>query len=580
MPMSAPAITRWISRSLTFLSRSLIVPSLFFVLCMLQLWTTRYVPSLDGPQHLFNAHVLAELVRGNELYGEFYRVNPVVVGYWTGHFFLGLFKLFLPAWLAEKCFLTAYVLGMFFSFRYLVRSIRPDTGNLMVCLIFPFIFHTYFLLGYYSFSIAAIFFFWAFGYWIRKSDRFGWKQMIVFGAIVMGIFLSHALVFLFFGASFLLFFAATSFHRVLATGGRKTTSGAGPEEGRESGGKARAEAGRETGDGIRTGGGRGVPGDILSQAWRLVLAVLPAVVLWIIYLRNVMAINSTVVPTDYTATELVKNLFRIRQLVGFHHELETPAYRVLFVLIALLSLYVFLHIMWKLHRGEERWIVLFNRYYAWAWISLLFLLAYFLAPDRISAGNLTHRFGVFFFLSLVVLLAAQRIPPWAQMVTVAVLLGVMAYTRHIQHDFYVRLNGDIGEIREMTPYMEEGTTVLSINTSDNWIHLHFQLYAVVDKSVVHLDNPQCGGQFPVIWNKETLPECYAGDHFYRPPGSPDIYGMGHRVLQVDYITVFYNERFWETKEYETWQHILRDYYEPVVVSSGGRAGLYRRIAGP
>jgi len=538
--MNFPDSSHWLSRSYAFLSRTLIVPGIFLVFCMLKIWSTRYVPSLDGPQHLYNAHVLAELIRGNDLFGEFFRINPVVVGYWSGHFFLGLFKLFLPAWLAEKFFLTAYVLGMFFSFRYLVRSIRPGSENLMVCLIFPFIFHSYLMLGYYSFSIAAIFFFWAFGFWIRRSGSFGWKEMIIFGALVMGIFLSHALVFLFFGVSFILFFVTTSLHRVLA---EKT-------------------------------------GKILSQTWRLALSVLPSVVLWIFYIRAVMQINFTVMPAGYSASELMKNLVRIRQLVGFHHEMESPAYRVLFILVALLSLYLFLRIMWRLHRREDRWIVWFNSHYSWAWLTLLFLMAYFLAPDRISAGNITHRFGVYFFMSLAVLLAAQSVPGWMQLVTVAVLLGVMVHTRSIHHEFYVKLNKDIGEIREMTPHMEGGTTALSINTSDNWIHLHFQLYAVVDKPIVHLNNPQCAGQFPIVWDAASLPECYTGDRAYRPGGMPDISGMGHRILQVDYITVFYHERFWEMEEYEAWQEILRVHYEQVVVSSRGLAGLYRKIEGP
>ena len=573
--MSPSPVSSLISRSLRFLTQSLVIPALFLVLCMMQIWTTRYVPSLDGPQHLYNAHVLAGLVKGNDLFGEFFRVNPVVVGYWSGHFFLGLFKLFLPGWLAEKFFLSAYVLGMFFSFRYLVRSIRPEGENLLVCLIFPFIFHTYLLLGYYSFSIAAIFFFWAFGYWIRTSGRFRWKQMITFGALVMAIFLSHALIFLFFGVSFLVYFLSTSLHRRL---NGKTALAGRADEADENGGST-FEAG-ESGGASGTGFNREGVGTrrFLSQIWRLALSVLPAVVLWALYIRRVMEVNPGVTPAAYPATELIKDLFRIRQLVGFHHEMESPAYRVLFVLIALLGLYLFVRTMWKLNRGDERWIVWLNRHYAWVWVSLIFLLAYFLAPDRISAGNLTHRFGVFFFLSLVVLLAAQPVPPWMQLITVAVLLGVMGITRNIHHDFYERLNADIGEIREMSPYMEEGTTVVSINTSDNWIHRHFQLYAVVDKSIVHLDNPQCRGQFPVVWDKTSLPESYTGDRFYRPAGSPDVRGEGYRILQVDYITVFYHERFWEMEEYAAWQQILEEHYERVVVSSGGRAGLYKNVA--
>ena len=126
------------------------VLSLLLLISLLPLWIFRYVPSLDGPQHLYNANVIIQLLKGSEIFRKFFRINEVVVGYWTGHFALSFFNLFLPAWLAEKIFLTAYVLEVVFSFRYLVRSIDPERQNLLVYLIFPFVFHSYLLMGYYS----------------------------------------------------------------------------------------------------------------------------------------------------------------------------------------------------------------------------------------------------------------------------------------------------------------------------------------------------------------------------------------------------------------------------------------------
>jgi len=66
----------------------------FMVLSLLHFWLTRYVPSLDGPQHICNANVIDQLVKGNPLFEKFYSINPVLVGYWSGHFFLSLFDFF------------------------------------------------------------------------------------------------------------------------------------------------------------------------------------------------------------------------------------------------------------------------------------------------------------------------------------------------------------------------------------------------------------------------------------------------------------------------------------------------------
>ena len=46
---------------------------------MLQFWIFRYVPSLDGPQHLYNSNVLIQLLKGNEIFSEFFRIKPPIV---------------------------------------------------------------------------------------------------------------------------------------------------------------------------------------------------------------------------------------------------------------------------------------------------------------------------------------------------------------------------------------------------------------------------------------------------------------------------------------------------------------------
>lgn len=156
-----------VDKLFTFLEKNEKTVYLFFMLLsLLQFWSSKYVPSLDGPQHLYNANVLVQLINGSSFFDQFFSVNEVLVGYWSGHFFLTFFKFFLPAWLAEKMFLSLYLISFVLSFRYLVRSVNQSRTNFVSYLAFLFAFHSYFLLGYYSFSIAAIFVFLSFGYWI------------------------------------------------------------------------------------------------------------------------------------------------------------------------------------------------------------------------------------------------------------------------------------------------------------------------------------------------------------------------------------------------------------------------------
>ena len=534
-----------VSRAISAIHRFLIkfewIPaSLFFAILLWHIWATRYVPSLDGPQHLYNAHVLTQLILGNDLFREFFRLNPVIVGYWSGHLILGFYKLFLPAWMAQKFLLMTYAAGMFFSFRYLVRSFPTGRDSLLVYLVFPFIFHFYMALGYYSFSLAVIFFFWALGYWIRKQDDFGWKELGVLAALAMGVFLSHALVFVFFWVTLMLYF----FSKLVMQLFTKRKKHFPP---------------------------------LITKAWKLALSVLPAFLLWVIYLQAVRRVKFAVTPSGDDFRTLAVDLMKLRQLVGFNHEVEAPPLRVLGLLLVVLSvtallLYAIRH---SPNYSGTRKRELDQETHSWVVVVVFFLMAYFLMPDRISAGSLTDRYGLYFFFTLIILLAFQPVPRFIQLLSLLALIGITWGSRQTQHHFMESLTNDIRDIRTMSPEMEERSTVLNLNASDNWIHIHFGMHVATDKSLIHLNNPQCAGQFPIIWNDRRMPELYVGDKPFHPGGSPEITGTGPRE-QVDYITVYHQEKFWADTANHYWHQILDEYYQLVMTTPRELGALYRR----
>ena len=512
---------------------------LFLVITLLQLWLTKYVPSLDGPQHLYNATVLANLVKGNELVKLFFTVNDTIVGYWTAHALLAFFTVFLPSWLAEKLFLTLYVLGMVFAFRYLVKSINPSRGNFVAYLIFPFVYHMFILMGYYAFSFAAIFYFLGFGYYVRHRETFSWKQMLVFGLLLVLLFLTHGLVYILFLLSIGLFVLVTAAGRFFSS----------PEPGWFRG--------------------------RMNVGIRIILAAIPSFVLWILYIRTVISLDNTVAGAGESLGELVRYLARIRQLVGFHHELEAIGYIPVFILLVLLTIVFIVLFAGGLKDRTTHWNELFSMKNSWMILALFFLALYFFAPNRISAGSLTHRFGLYFFLLVVTWLSMQKWPKTFQVLTVIVVLFSITYARTTQHRFYVRLNKDIRDLTELTDYMEANSVVDYRLKSNNWTHIHFPLYAALDKPLVHLRNVQCWGQFPMVWNYDDIPRTYAGDRPVRPSGAVEI-SKDHPIRQIDYITVFYVDRFWNDSTEAEWHTVLSEDYEEVHVSELGRAGLYAR----
>ena len=512
---------------------------LFLLIALFQVWHTRFVPSLDGPQHLYNANVLAELIKGNELVGSYFKVNDMLVGYWAGHFFLTLFKLFLPAWLAEKMVLTLYIVGFVFSFRYLVKSLNPDRGNFILYLSFPFVFHFYFAMGYYSFSIAAIFFFLAFGYWIRHEDKRGFRYILIFGLLTFSIFLSHAFVFVLFGMAFLLYLLGGIIHDKLVFDSEKWIRNA------------------------------------LLKLFKAAVAVLPAIVFWVIYIRSVMEVNDMVTEGSSGTAELIRFILRIRPLVGFHHQLESPAYILLFAVIALLVLIFLFQFITGLRQQHFRWPEILSRKNLWISVALIFLGCYFFAPDRISAGNLTHRFGLFLFFAVIVWLSTIRFPREIHMITLVLVLVSFVYARKVHHDFIGRLNDDVQQIRELSAHVEPNTVMHYQRTSPNWLHRHFPLYVAVDQPVVHLMNQQCRGQFPVEWNLDALPRSFADSSEIIPSGAIMQSDRKYKTQNIDYVVVFRDDLFWNDSTNQNWIRILQEHYEEVAVSSGGRASLWR-----
>jgi hypothetical protein len=514
---------------------------LFLLVTLSQLWLTYYVPSLDGPQHLYNASVLSNLWKENELVGIFFDTNSKLVGYWTSHILLSFFTSFLPSWLAEKFFLTLYVLAIIFSFRYLVHSINKEKGNFVSYLIFPFVFHSFILMGYYAFSLAGVVFYLAFGYYYRNRENLGFKEVLIFSLILIILFFTHGLIFLFFALSFFLFYFGSTIHTIFSENERFRWR------------------------------------SWWIQSLKLLFAVAPSFIFWLIYTKSVITMDGSVANQTEPFKDLLIELFRIRQLVGFHHETEALAYIPIFVLLLVLSLAFIFIFYGKIKSGTAGMIDLLSNRNVWTLMASVFLGIYFFAPGSISGVSLTDRYGLYFFLLLITWLSMQKFPRTLQLFALIVILYSISFSRIVQHGYYKILNDDIAELVELKEYIAPNSLVDYQRASNNWTHRHFQLYSVLDKPIVHLRNTQCNGQFPMVWAYETLPECYAGTRRLKPSGTNE-YISNSPPQQVDYVTVFFNSRFWNDSTELEWQGILREYYEEVYLSSGGKAALYKRVA--
>ncbi|RLD60757.1 MAG: hypothetical protein DRI95_15065 [Bacteroidetes bacterium] len=174
---------------------------LFSILNLIPIFLVKHYGALDAPLHLYQSNVIAELWKSNELFEQFYRFNPIIVGNLTSQFILGFFNFIFPAWIAEKILLSIFILGLAFSFRYLILGINKKSSFISF-LIFPFTYSTFFHLAYYNYVLGILVMLIVFGYWVRVENNLTVQKILVLLLLFTLLFLTHIFVYTFFVGSF------------------------------------------------------------------------------------------------------------------------------------------------------------------------------------------------------------------------------------------------------------------------------------------------------------------------------------------------------------------------------------------
>jgi hypothetical protein len=174
--------------------------ALFFTLALLYLvpfWIVRYLPTVDGPCHTYNAWILRQYdnVREFPRFQEYYEINAEPYPNWIGHGFMALLMLAVPPLVAEKVLVSLYALTFLGGMWYLAGSVRPG-GRWLAFLGFPFVFNHLFQFGFYNFSISLALFPWILGFWWRWRDRPGDLRYVVGINLLLWLcYFSHILSF-------------------------------------------------------------------------------------------------------------------------------------------------------------------------------------------------------------------------------------------------------------------------------------------------------------------------------------------------------------------------------------------------
>lgn len=142
---------------------------LFALLALLQLvpiWAVHYLPTMDGPAHVYNSWIVHELIagRGAQL-SRFFAINWQPIPNWTDHAVMALLMFVVPPLVAEKIFVSLIVLAVLTGAWLYARS------PAFAFLAFPLLFHQLLLQGFYNFSLSLGLYFIVVGLWWRERSR-------------------------------------------------------------------------------------------------------------------------------------------------------------------------------------------------------------------------------------------------------------------------------------------------------------------------------------------------------------------------------------------------------------------------
>ncbi len=148
---------------------------LFVLLVLLHLvpvWSVRYVPSCDGPSHVYNAWVLQALARGSAppAVADALAVRIALFPNWLGHLLLALGIATAGPLAGEKLLLSALLAGLAGAAWFLAGSVRAEDGDgqgtgspdppgverAAAFLVFPLLYSWPFQMGFHSFSAGVV----------------------------------------------------------------------------------------------------------------------------------------------------------------------------------------------------------------------------------------------------------------------------------------------------------------------------------------------------------------------------------------------------------------------------------------
>jgi hypothetical protein len=523
-------------------------------------WSFKYFATTDGGAHVANADVLLQYFRpAGEAYRAYYELNHLPVPNGLGHFTLALLMTFLPARAAEKVFVTLVLVLLPLAVRYAACAVRRSGGwaaALAVPLSLNWLLHQ----GFYNFLISVVIFFFLLGYWLRRREGMTARRAVVLGVLGVLLYAGHLLSVTL--ACLSIFILACWFTASQAWRLRK----------------AEALRWETIWPGIR------------SRCLLTFAGLLPAIVLVCWFQRYGFTGKPTAMKLAIKDPRFWKNLATYSIYVSYRAARERPLGIVAAMGVVLL---IGAAVVRKL--GGRHW----NRRDGILLLPMALAALYFTRGDAASGQLFIPQRLVFYtYLSALLFIGAASFPAWMRRSTIAVafLLTVAATAAH--WPAYRAYNQQLGEFLGMAERIEPGSTLLplvfaprgvpAVPDSDGLRSMPFFSaagYAAMERKAIDLRNYEAGlDYFPVRYRPALNPYQHLGVNTPRQRGLDQVpqridlarYQQQTPGAHVDYVLLWGREAIADHPDALETMRQLREAYELVATSPGGRAELWRK----
>ena len=171
-----------------------ILRRLYFSLALLALapiWSASYLPTSDGPSHLYNSWVLHQLVRGSPgPVADWYAIDWRPLPNWLGHAVMALLMMVVPPLIAEKLLVSGIVLLFLYAiWRY--AGAADESHQVFAFLAFPFAYNLLLQQGFYNFCISAALYFLVLAVWWKRRDTPDARTIAVMAGLLLLCYFSH-----------------------------------------------------------------------------------------------------------------------------------------------------------------------------------------------------------------------------------------------------------------------------------------------------------------------------------------------------------------------------------------------------